>query len=159
LRSLGGGSGIAILYQDQLRLFLRHLDCIATGMLSAKRRATHARQRRLEECPACRTQNECRKRYCSTLVEWLHDQEMRSAFEAAHGLCVPHFLVLLDMAMDTKAEAFLIEMQRVRMNSLLQELEEFCRKHDYRFSGEGFGSESDSWSRAIRMMVGEDDAF
>ena len=147
--------GIAILYQDQLKLVLRRVDGIAT----AQRKATPARRRRLEECPACRTQNECRKRYGRTLIEWLHDQEMRSAFEAAHGLCVPHFLALLDMPMDTEARTSLIEMQRARMRSLLRELEEFHRKHDYRFSDEGFGSESDSWSRAIRMMVGEDCGF
>jgi hypothetical protein len=31
-------------------------------------------------------------------------------------------------------------------------------KHYYRFSGECFGSESNSWLRAITIMVGEQDA-
>jgi len=104
-------------------------------------------------------QNDCRSRYGSTLVEWVDDPEMRGALEAGEGLCVPHFLVLLDMPMGTRARTFLIEMQRERMTSLLRELERFHRRHDYRFSGEGFGGESDSWSRAIRMTIGEDDAF
>ena len=156
LRSHGNGLGIAILYQDQIKLFLRSLDGLQTVPSKAMRKGTCARQR-AEGCPACRTQNDCRSRYGSTLIEWIHDQEMQGALEASRGFCVPHFLALLDMPMDTKARTFLIEMQRARMKSLLRELEEFHRKHDYRFSGEGFGNESDSWSRAIKMMVGEHD--
>jgi len=157
LRSRGNGLGIAILYQDQIKLFLRSLDDLQTVTSKVVRKRTCARG--TEACPACRMQNECRSRYVSTLIEWIHDQEMQSALDASRGFCVPHFLALLDMPMDTKARTFLIEMQRARMTSLLRELEEFHRKRDYRFSGEGFGSESDSWSRAIRMMVGEDDVF
>jgi hypothetical protein len=158
LRRHGNGLGIAILYQDQIKLFLRSLDGLQTVMSKAMRKGTRVRQR-AEGCPACRTQNDCRSRYGSTLIEWIHDQEMRSALDAGRGFCVPHFLALLDMPMDTKTRTFLIEMQRARMISLLRELEEFHRKHDYRFSREGFGNESDSWSRGIRMMVGEDGRY
>jgi hypothetical protein len=93
------------------------------------------------------------------LIEWLRDPEMRDPLESGRGLCVPHFLTLLGMPMATEARTLLIEMQRSQMSSLLRELAEFLRKHDYRFSHEGFGSESDSWSRAIRMMVGEHGVF
>jgi hypothetical protein len=157
LRCHGNGLGIAILYQDQIRIFLRSLHNLQTVTSKVARKRTGAR--RMEACPACRMQNECRKRYGSTLIEWIHDQEMRSALDAGRGLCVPRFLTVLDMPMDSKARTFLIEMQQARMTSLLRELEEFHRKHDYRLSHEGYGSESDSWSRAIRMMVGEHDAF
>ena len=159
LRGHGNGLGIAILYQDQIKLFLRSLDVLETIASKVTPKGMHTRRQRAEACPACRTQNDCRSRYGSTLIDWLHDQEMRSALDASRGFCVPHFLALLDMPMDTKARTFLIEMQRERMTSLLRELEEFHRKHDYRFSHEGYGSESDSWSRAIRMMVGEHDVF
>lgn len=153
LQSHGDGLGIAILYQDQIKLFLRSLDDLQTVSSKVARKRTCAR--RTEACPACRMQNDCRSRYGSTLIDWLHDQEMRSSLDASHGFCVPHFLALLDMPMDTKARTFLAEMQRARVTSLLRELEEFHRKQDYRFSHEGYGRESDSWSRAIRMMVGE----
>ena len=159
LRSHGNGLGIAILYQDQISLFLCSLDGLETIASKVTPKRMYTRRQRAEGCPACRTQNGCRSRYGSTLIEWIHDQEMRSGLDASRGFCVPHLLALLDMPMDTKARAFLIEMQRARMTSLLRELEEFHRKHDYRFSDEGFGSESDSWSRAIRTMVGEDGGF
>jgi hypothetical protein len=38
-------------------------------------------------------------------------------------------------------------------------LEEFCRKHDYRFSHASWGSESDSWVRAIELLAGKPDIF
>ena len=41
------------------------------------------------------------------------------------------------------------------MQSLLAELSEFIRKHDYRFTGEGMGEEGTSWIRAIEMVAGK----
>ena len=159
LRSHGDGLGIAILYQDQIKLFLALLEGLQTISSTVAGKGTRARRRGPEGCPACRTQNDCRNRYGSTLIEWLNVQEMRGALDAGRGFCVPHFLALLDMPMDAKARTFLIEMQRAKMSSLLRELEEFHRKHDYRSSGEPFGKEGDSWLRAIRMMVGRDWVF
>lgn len=158
LRNHGSRLGIAILYEDQIRLFLRSLEELETITSKVTRNALRTR-RRPEVCPACRVQNDCRSRYCSILIEWLYDQELLSALHASCGFCIPHFQRLLDMPMDTKARSFLIEMQRERMTSLLQEVEEFHRKHDYRFRHEGFGNESDSWSRAISMVVGEEEVF
>ncbi len=158
LRHQGNGFGIAILYRDQIDLFLRSLDDLQTTpiKLTTKRKQVWPQ---IEACPACRVQNECRKRYGKTLVQWIDDKEMRNALDVGRGLCVPHFLALLDMTADTRVRKLLIEMQQARTSSLLQELEEFCRKHDYRFKDEGFGNEADSWSRAIKMMVGEEGIF
>jgi hypothetical protein len=40
------------------------------------------------------------------------------------------------------------------MQSLLEELSEFIRKHGYRFTGESMGEEGTSWIRAIEMVAG-----
>ncbi|MDI6829147.1 MAG: DUF6062 family protein [Armatimonadota bacterium] len=159
LRNRGNGFGIAILYQDQVKLFLRTLNDLQAIPSKIIRKGTRTGRQASKECPACHMQNECRNRYGSTLIEWLDDQEIRGALEASFGLCVPHFLALWEMTTDAKARSLLIELQRAKMELLLNELEEFCRKHDYRFSNEEFGTESDSWSRAIRMMVGEEGIF
>ncbi len=159
LRNRGNGFGIAILYQDQVKLFLRTLNDLQAIPSKIIRKSLRSGQNVAKECPACHMQHECRSRYGSTLIEWLDDQEVHSALEASSGLCVPHFLALWEMTTNAKARNSLIELQRAKMDLLLHELEEFCRKHDYRFSNEEFGSESDSWSRAIRMMVGEEDIF
>jgi len=44
-----------------------------------------------------------------------------------------------------------------RLGALVGELDEYIRKHDYRFRHEGFGGEEDSPRRAISRAVGEDD--
>jgi len=157
LQTHGNGLGIAILYRDQIEHFLRSLDGLEAVSAKFRRKGTNAKWPRSDLCPACRTQNDSRNRHSSTLIEWIHDEEMRSTLDASRGFCVGHFLALLEMPMDAKARALLIETQRVRMMSLLHDLEEFCRKHDYQFSGEGFGSESNSWLRAIELMVGSGD--
>lgn len=159
LRNHGKGFEIAILYQDQVKLFLRRLDELQAIPSMMIRKGKRAWRQPDGECPACRMQYECRNRFGSTLIEWLDDQEMRRALEKSHGLCVPHFFALLDLAADANSRNLLIELQRAKTNLLLRELEEFCRKHDYRFSHEKFGKESDSWSRAIIMMVGKDGVF
>jgi len=158
LRSRRSAPAIAILYEDQVKLFLSLLDRLRSASPNSLRTTAHVRRRR-EVCPACRVQNDCRNRYCSALIEWFHDPEMRAALDQCRGLCVPHFLALLDKPMDSQTRWCLIEMQRARMVSLLGELAEFRRKQDYRFSGEELGSESDSWLRAVSMMVGEEGIF
>lgn len=158
LRNHGNGLGIAILYQDQIALFLQLLKHFE-GIASKVTRKGVSSWLRSDSCPACRVQNDCCTHYCNTLVKWLHDQEMQNALNSSRGFCVPHFLKLLDTPMDAGIRAFLIEKQRAQMSLLLGELQEFHRKHDYRFGHEGFGSESDSWSRAIKMMVGEEGLF
>jgi len=158
LRNHGNGLGIAILYQDQIALFLQSLEG-SEAIASKVARKGASFWHRSESCPACRVQNECRSHYCNTLVRWLQDEEMRSALNGSSGFCVPHFLKLLDMPMDADTRAILIEKERAHMSLLLGELREFQRKHDYRFRDEGFGSESNSWSRVIKMMVGEEGLF
>jgi len=44
---------------------------------------------------------------------------------------------------------------REKLESLHRELAEFIRKNDYRFKDEGFGTESDSWKRAVHKLTGD----
>ncbi|MBN1269398.1 MAG: hypothetical protein JXB04_07415 [Kiritimatiellae bacterium] len=152
LLDIGDAFGTAILYQDVVRDLREALQALDQGRRVARSRwrvwLDHA------GCPACRIQHEARNRYGGTLLSGLSQEEMRSAFDASAGLCVPHLLHLLDAVTDQGTRAYLIETHRVKYGRLLRELEEFCRKHDYRHAGEGFGREGDSWRRAVRMMVG-----
>jgi hypothetical protein len=54
---------------------------------------------------------------------------------------------------------FLIEKQLQKYQSLSDELGEFIRKLDYRFSKEPRGSEVDSWKRVIKQFSGEREIF
>jgi hypothetical protein len=81
---------------------------------------------------------------------------MRCAFNACSGLCVPHLLFVLGATLDHDVRQYIVETHRTKYSALLRELEEFCRKHNYRHDGEGFGKEGDSWERAVNMIVGRD---
>ena len=48
----------------------------------------------------------------------------------------------------TESVQVLLELASDRWGKLPDELTEFIRKNDYRFSKEGFGEERDSWLRA-----------
>lgn len=153
LLDAGDGFGIAILYQDVVQDFRKALGALEKGGKIARARskvwADHA------GCPACRVQHEARSRYAATLLEGLSQDEMRSAFEGCPGLCVPHLMFILDGMTNQEMRAYLIEIHKAKYGALLHELQEFCRKHDYRHSGEGFGKEGDSWRRAVKLVVGE----
>jgi len=157
LVSFENGLATAILYQDQVRIFLRLLESLANTSLRAAsgavlRYAQHA------ECPLCRYGRELREHFVSALAKGLEHEEMRNAFKSSPGLCTPHFLLAARSTQSEAVLSFLVETERSKFSELLQELETLCRKHDYRYSHEGFGREADSWLRAARMMAGRDDS-
>ena len=147
--------GAAILYDDQLRSFLGFIDTLPA--------APQKRARRPEEwpraglCPACRAEVECGGRFAAILASGLEEEEMRSAYSSCSGLCASHFVGVLGETHNADTYRFLISHQRARVDTLLRELQEFQRKHDYRFHHERFGGEGDSWLRAIKLIAGEDD--
>jgi len=155
----GDGFGTAILYKDQAELLLSFLKVLQDALPKGSPRSELSWERGHSLCPACREQKRDRERYVAVLVEGLHDGEMRSAFEASPGLCVPHFLAALEAAKHAHLRSYLAETQRAKAGDLLHDLDEFCRKHDYRFQREGFGKEGDSWVRAVQMLVGEEGVF
>jgi hypothetical protein len=153
------GLGTAILYQDQVRLFLGFLAGLQGMKAKVLKKKGSAEWGRHEFCPACRLQFQDREYHFDVLLEGLAHEEMRAALEAGPGLCVPHFLLALDRPRDAERQRYLIEFEEKRFKELLGELQEFCRKNDYRFREEGFGKEGDSWARAVKMLVGSRDVF
>ena len=148
------GLGTAILYQDQVRLFLRFIKTLRGMTAKVWRKSALAEWNLHEACPACRMESQSRQGNVDTLVAGLSDEKMRTAFEASPGLCVQHFLAVLENAKDATMRQYLLGIEEQRFRCLLHDLEEYCRKQDYRFRGEGFGKEADSWERAVEMMIG-----
>jgi len=52
-----------------------------------------------------------------------------------------------------------LKIEAAKVKSIIEELKEFERKHDYRFSKEKFGKEGDSWIRAIEKLIGKEGVF
>jgi len=159
LLEFADGLGTAILYLDQVKLFLDALKSIDS--LSAKLRRKNLPQSWNQEalCPACVIQVQGRHGYMCTLLDWLGAPEVRKAFDAGPGLCVPHLLLALRQARDTPSREYLIAAHVGKYADLADRLAEFIRKQDYRFHGEPWGAEKDAWQRAINMMVGMKDVF
>lgn len=74
-------------------------------------------------------------------------------------MCLPHLLTLLKLCKDTKISAKILKIEAAKVKSIIEELKEFERKHDYRFSKEKFGKEGDSWIRAIEKLIGKEGVF
>ena len=110
-------------------------------------------------CPACRQDRATRERLVHTLAEWAHDPEMRTALEASPGLCVPHLALAVEAIEESAVRDAVVALHIGKYKALAAELAEYSRKNDYRFSGEGFGKEKDSWIRAVKMMTGEKDGL
>jgi len=158
LLEFADGLGTAILYQDQVRLFLEFLR--GQAVLPAKLYRKNLKSWNQEAlCPACVTQAQCRQSYMGTLLEWLGDPKMRKAFDDSPGLCVPHFLLALPQVRGVADRNYLLKVHVSKFSVLRDELAEFTRKQDYRFRDEPRGAEKDSWQRAVNMMVGMKDVF
>ncbi len=110
-------------------------------------------------CPACEIILEHERHALETILNFLHDAEFARRFEASAGLCVIHTRRAVEADGSHPYLRALIDMQRRKYAHLVGELEEFCRKHDYRFSHQSWGSESDSWLRAIHLLAGKPDVF
>ena len=110
-------------------------------------------------CPACEVMLEHEQHALETVLNFLHDTEFARRFENSAGLCVIHTMRVVDRHGSHRNLRALIAVQRGKYAHLAGELEEFCRKHDYRFSHESWGAESDSWLRAIEFLVGKPNIF
>jgi hypothetical protein len=58
------------------------------------------------------------------------------------------------MNASVQSHQLLLDLARDHWENLADELSEFIRKNDYRFSKEGFGTERDSWLRATGVLTG-----
>ncbi len=163
---LGDALGIAIVYRDILESLLQ--DRIArsrrakVGRLLAKpltseRSESQAKAEAVSSrpCPACKQRDEIGHSMLAVLVKFLTDEGIQATLRQSDGLCLRHFSLAFDQAEGHEiARAVLLEIQREKMAALCAELSEFIRKNDYRYFGEGFGAEGDSWKRALALVVG-----
>jgi len=90
------------------------------------------------------------------LVRRLDLAEVRDRLSGASALCLRHFLAALGQADDAAARR-LVDAQLAAIAEVGRHLDEFIRKHDYRFSAEGItAGEARAWRRAVELLVGSD---
>ena len=129
--------GIAIIYKRLLEVFIGLLQKAAVIP-------------KLASCPLCGTYSEAEQRYLNALLD--HWDELKESFIASSILCVNHTQNALAAAgKRSKIKKELLDIQIIKLGELSDELEEICRKYDYRFADEKWGKEKDAWQRAVKL--------
>lgn len=104
-------------------------------------------------CPMCAERPRVEAPLIAGLLRNLHDPEFGAAFDASGGLCRVHLASAL-RAGGGPAARDLAARQAAIWRRLEASLDEFIRKHDYRFQGEVFEDERDVWRRALQASSG-----
>jgi hypothetical protein len=104
-------------------------------------------------CPMCAERPRIEAPLLIGLLHNLRDPSFAAAFDASAGLCRVHLAGALRAA-DAPAARALAARQAAIWRRLEADLDEFIRKHDYRFQGEAFEVERDVWRRALRTTSG-----
>ena len=163
-------SGIAIIYKDLL-------DAEVSRLFEwVKARDTSGKKRRLKlpkrvqcvflsswtdksTCPICESISEHERIEIHTLLDFIDEEAFSQGFEKSSGICIRHLIHIIQTSGEHPNLSLLAEKQLKKYQSLSEELEEFIRKLDYRFSKEPKGSEVDSWKRVIKQFSGEREIF
>jgi hypothetical protein len=155
--------GVAILSRDILRTMTAELESgapndAALGWLrdrlgSGAGAGLAARIEPQAGCPMCAERPRIEAPLIMGLLHNLHDAAFAAAFDASTGLCRVHLASTLRAADATSARE-LAARQAAIWRRLEADLDEFIRKHDYRFQGEAFDVERDVWRRALQTTSG-----
>jgi hypothetical protein len=167
LERQGRPLGIAILQRAVLDNILMDMKDVADTIDNAQRRRWSNRDRQKflvamltphRECAVCHHELSTGQQALSELLSQLGDAKLITVFRQSSGLCLPHFRQALTLTRDEAAALRLIELQREHVVRLRDQLAEFIRKNDDRFSGEGSSAAGDSWRHAIGIVSGQKDA-
>ncbi|HBC88601.1 MAG TPA: hypothetical protein DCZ94_16765 [Lentisphaeria bacterium] len=143
--------GQGIIYQDLVETFHKiHLSP------SDPKKTRKALDRLLADrkCIFCEHVGGIEKRYLEVFSGNFDMPEVKAAYEKSQGLCLNHMAMAVRTWRNSKTISSYLEVESVKLKELDAELKEFIRKFDYRFSGEKFGKEKDSWIRAIDKISG-----
>jgi|GEM_PF-409850 len=148
-----------LLFLAKAKAGLYHL----MGQKSRLARETWRMLPNAKRCPACLHRSDFAETYASEFVEILAsgDSEFRRLFEASKGLCVPHYVMAVNIAEEKLGNKgrgtikLIAEVEEKNLERLGFELKEYLRKHDYRFSREPRGPEREVLARGVAKLVGK----
>jgi len=160
LQKCGGGSGQASIYEDLLNFGLEQFKRM-DAMISAQKLAKilNAKKTGKAICLFCKQERDVEARYLSVFWESFAESEFKTVYKNSAGLCLPHLSQVLGKSHKAGLVKELVDFESQKLKELIEELREFIRKHDYRFSKEGFRKEGDSWIRAIEKFVGKEGVY
>jgi len=107
-----------------------------------------------EPCLACQQHDLVEERIVKTFIESLEKENFLAVLKKSDGICRPHLHQLLASPISPNSAEKIIKLTTEKWGQLSEELTEFIRKHDFRYSKEEIGIERDSYKRAIAALVG-----
>ncbi len=160
LEKFGDGFGQTIVYSDLMDIILKKLETPDASLpIKEVLKKISPGMGKKQICMFCRQEREAEERYICVFWESFSEPEFSVSYKNSFGLCLPHIAFALKKCRNKKSGKELLEIESPKLSSLIGELKEFSRKHDYRFSNEKIGKEGDSWIRAIEKMVGKEGVF
>lgn len=152
----GSALGLTFLYRDALLQLEEQINAATKSKGRGRFDILRAQIARAisprAECFACRQQREIEGRYLSSFLHLLADSLFVERFAASDGLCRVHLQRAVEGASNSAALETFLSAQHGIHRRVLAEMNEFIRKNDYRFAGEGFGREGDAWIRAMELL-------
>ena len=152
-----GQLAAAIVYRDVLNTARKRLAAGWAGrgrsMLAGLFGRGRGSVRTVPACPGCEAESEAEARYIAVLRNRLQDPAVRARYQAGDGLCLPHIDQALQVD-DAGAEA-LAEAAVEMLGAIVGELDEYIRKHDYRFHSAVWDGGEDTPERAVERAVGQ----
>jgi hypothetical protein len=153
-----GQLAAAIVYRDVLNTARKRIAAGGDGpgrsMLAALFGGRGRRDARaVPPCPGCDVEAEAEERYLAALRNRLREPSVRAKYEAGDGLCLPH----IDQALqaDDDGARALAEAAVSMLGTIVADLDEYIRKHDYRFSTPVWDGGEDTPERAVQRAVGQ----
>ncbi|KAB8144367.1 hypothetical protein F8S13_05695 [Chloroflexia bacterium SDU3-3] len=147
--------GIAIVSRDILRAMTAELEAGAAGGWPWQRggAALAGRVGPHADCPMCTLRPQIEEPLLLGLLQNLDDPSFHQAFAQGDGMCRSHLAQALRMASPAQASA-LAQVAAQQWRRAEAALDEFIRKHDYRFNDESMDEERDIWLRALQLSSG-----
>ncbi|MCL7386657.1 MAG: DUF6062 family protein [Thaumarchaeota archaeon] len=137
------GLGISIILHDLLSTSIELLE----GMSVPEKRS---------ECLLCSIIEEYERDYLNSLAEWITTQEFMKLFSEGDSVfCLPHLAALL-REIDGKHKLAILKIQLEKMKGILERLELFINKSDYRYLGNLKGEEAKARYLASQVLGGMD---
>lgn len=152
-----GQLAAAIVYRDVLNTARKRL---ASGSGRGRSRLAaflnaglgRSETRNRPPCPGCEAESEAEQRYLGVLRNRLRDPAVRAKYVAGDGLCLPH----IDQGLhaDDDGTQALAEVAVEMLGTIVGRLDEYIKKHDYRFTTPVWDGGEDTPERAVERAVG-----
>ncbi|MFA3783259.1 DUF6062 family protein [Melioribacteraceae bacterium 4301-Me] len=155
------GLNISVLYETLLQKELKLLSRILEPQRKYNKRTfNYYRKEILQklaangECPACENQKHSESFYTHEIIRLYKDEEFQKLYENNNVLlCRRHFLYLLNEAPNEEVITYFVNVQKIKLNKLFNNLTNFIQKHDYQSKIEITEDEKKSWQQLLEYSA------